>query len=194
MQTKAKSNSVITHAILDGKIEFSVKDAGKLTFDPDKVSAQNRARAMVHGFIQRISDGGALSRNPETGQPATPADKLARMQRIAEHLMSGSTEWALKAVVGEGVNVGLVLQAMIALGKARDVDHANELVSKLAAKREIPREEAIKLLAGAADIKVKMAEIRAAQAATKVSADDLLDGLDGEGEGEEPSASEDAPF
>lgn len=185
MQTKAKSNSIITHAILDGKIEFTVKDAGKIVFDPLKMSTQNQSRAMYHGCIQRISDGGALSRNPETGLAASPADKLARMQRIADHLMSGSTEWALKAVVGEGVNAGLVIQAMIQLTKARDVDHANELIDKLALKREIKRDEAIKLLASAADIKVKMAEIRAEQASSKVSADDLLDGLDEEGEGEE---------
>lgn len=196
MQTKAKSNSIITHAILDGKIEFTVKDAGKIIFDPLKMSVQNQSRAMYHGCIQRISDGGALSRNPETGLAASPADKLARMQRIAEHLMSGSTEWALKAVAGEGVNAGLVIQAMIQLTKARDVDHANELIDKLALKREIKRDEAVKLLAGATDIKVKMAEIRAAQAAVKVSAGDLLDGLDGldvDEEGEE-STDDEAPF
>ena len=62
MQTKAKANSTITHSMQDGKIEFRVLNAGSFSFDPDKVSAENRARAMIHGFVQRISDGGALSR------------------------------------------------------------------------------------------------------------------------------------
>jgi hypothetical protein len=189
MNDKRKSNSTITHKMVDGKIEFTVLGAGLLRFDPDRVSAANRARAMIHGFVQRISDGGAMSRNPETGLPATPADKLARMTRIAEHLMAGGDVWELKAAAGPGVSVGLVIQAMIALGKARDADHANELISKLASKREIERDAAVKLLAEAGDIKVKVAEIRAEQAAVKVNSDDLLDSLD-----DEPGEDEEAPF
>lgn len=189
MQEKAKSNSIITHRIIDGKVEFTVKGEQPFIVDPDKLSAQNRARAMIHGIIQRISDGGALSRNPENGQPATPADKRARMVRIADHLMSGTTEWALKAVVGEGVNVGLVIRAMIAMGKARDVDHANELIGKLAAKHGVERDAAVKMLADAGDIKAKMLELRAAEVKVTKTADDLLADLM-----DEEQADDEAPM
>lgn len=199
MQTKAKANSTITHSMQDGKIEFRVLNAGSFSFDPDKVSAENRARAMIHGFVQRISDGGALSRNPDTGLPATPADKMARMQRIADHLMSGATEWALRVAAAGQPDSGLTLMGIMrALGI--DLETAEARLAKMAAKLGVDRAACIKRLGEAPDVIKAIGEIKAERAAagTKVNAADLLAEMDDEDdeEGDEESddeADEDTP-
>lgn len=178
MQTKPKANSIITSAIIEGNIEFTVLNAGKIVFDPAKVSAENRARAMMHGFIQRISDGGALSRNPDTGLPATSADKLARMQRIADHLTSGATEWALKTAAPRD-DTGLVLMALMRVRKL-DVDGANALIERMMAKAELDRKAVIANVAKNPDIIRTIGDIKAERAAANTIAADLLAEMDEE--------------
>jgi hypothetical protein len=153
MQTKPKANSVVTHAIVDGKIVFTVKDAGTFTFDPNKASATNRARAIVHGFIQRIADGAAISRNPDNGQPATAADKMARMQRIADHYESGAEEWAMRAATGpRKPDAGLIVLAMTRTVAKGDADRANALIDGIATKRGIDRDAALAVWASVEDV------------------------------------------
>ena len=191
MQTKAKANSTITHSMQDGKIEFRVLNAGSFSFDPDKVSAENRARAMIHGFVQRSSDGGAQSRNPDTGLPATPADKMARMQRIADHLMSGATEWALRVAASQGVDAGLTLMGIMrALGI--DLETAEARLAKMAAKLGVDRAACIKRLGEAPDVIKAIGEIKAERAAagTKVNASDLLAEMDDEDEEDDEEDAE----
>jgi hypothetical protein len=190
MQTKAKANSTITHSMQDGKIEFRVLNAGSFTFDPDKVSAENRARAMIHGFVQRISDGGALSRNPDTGLPATPADKMARMQRIADHLMSGATEWALRVAASQPDSGLTLMGIMRALGI--DLETAEARLAKMAAKLGVDRAACIKRLGEAPDVIKAIGEIKAERAAagTKVNASDLLAEMDDEDEEDDEEDAE----
>lgn len=190
MQTKAKANSTITHSMQDGKIEFRVLNAGSFSFDPDKVSAENRARAMIHGFVQRISDGGALSRNPDTGLPATPADKMARMQRIADHLMSGATEWALRVAAAGQPDTGLTLMGIMRALKL-DLDATERFLAKLMIKWELDRTATIKRLGESPDVIQAIGDIKAERAAsqTKVNASSLLDEIDA---GEEEGADEES--
>lgn len=180
MQEKVKSNSVVTHSMQDGKIVFTVRDAGKLTFDPDKVSAENRARAMIHGFVQRISDGAALSRDTTTGLSATPEAKLARMQLIADHLQSGATEWALRVAAPREDDAGLRLQGIMR-GMGVDLDAAEKLVAGLATKRGIDRDAAIKIWAASDKVARAIVEIKAERTAKGATdADALLAEIDGE--------------
>ncbi len=196
MQEKAKSNSTITHKMVDGKIEFTVLGAGVLTFDPDKVSAENCARAMIHGFVQRISDRAAISRNPENGQPATPQDKLTRMQQMAEHLMSGAREWGLKAAAAPGMDAGLIVRAMLRAGLGATVEAVEGLLTKTQAKRSIDRTAALKLWAGTDKVIRAMAELKA-EAAPK-GAEDLLAEMmaeeEEEGEGQDEPGDDAAPL
>jgi hypothetical protein len=181
MQSKPKANSTITHRVFDRKVIFTVLGAGEFTFDPDKVSAENRSRAMYHGFIQRISDGGALSRNTETGKPATPEDKMARMKRIAEHLESGATEWALRAAppVKKGFDAGLVIEAMIrALAGCGTPEEAEAMLTRTVAKgKAADREGALKLWASSRQVSETMVLIEAERAArnSTLDSDDLLE-------------------
>lgn len=172
MQTKPKANSVVTHSMQDGKVVFNVLGAGSFAFDPDKASAENRARAMIHGFVQRISDGAARLRDTKTGASASAAEKLTMMQRIADHYMSGATEWRLTETSSgkRAIDAGLVIMAMTrALAGVKDVDAAERIFAQQVTLKKFPdRDSAIKAWAESrqvADaIKVILAE-RAAAAA-----------------------------
>lgn len=174
MQTTRKSNSTITHAVVEGKIEFTIIGAGKVVFDPAKVSATNRARFMTHGMIQRISDGGAIERADKDGNIRSAAEmarmRLERMTAIAEHYMSGSDEWNIRTAVPKGVDAGLVVRAIIRAGLAADVDAANGLIDRMAAKREIERAASLRIWADSDKVARAIAEIRAEAATTDADA------------------------
>jgi hypothetical protein len=179
MQTKPKSNSVVTHSMQDGNIVFDVLGAGKLVFDLNKVSAENRARAMIHGFVQRISDGAARLRNTETGQSATPGEKLAMMQRIADHLMSGTTEWNLRASAApKGPDAGLVIMAMVrALAGVPTAEAAEAVFAKqVELGKFASRDEAIAAWAKSRQVAdtIKLILAERAAAAANLDAEDML--------------------
>lgn len=131
MQTKPKSNAVITHEVAENVITFHVKQAGTVVFNLDAVSPANRKRAAIHGFIQRVSDGAAMSRNPETGQPAAPIDKMARMQAIVDHYQSGSPNWSMRRENRVGAEGGLLFRALMRLYPTKTPDELKAFITGL---------------------------------------------------------------
>jgi hypothetical protein len=120
--SKVKSNSTITHEWLhDGRIKFAVRGAGERVFDPRLASTECKHFAQMPGFTQRVSDGGALSRNPDTGLPATPQDKWAKMNRIMDHYESGATIWEMRAAARVQDDAALGVAAMIVVAAIRAV-------------------------------------------------------------------------
>lgn len=180
---KARAGSIISTQRMDGKLIFNVAGAGTLTLDPDKVSAENRSRAMYHGFEQRVRDAGALLRNPDNGATASPADKLASMARIVEHLMSGATEWTIKTGVGaKGDDTGLTIMALMRV-KGWGIDQANAQVDKIALAKGLERKDVLANLAKNPDIIRAVGEIKAERAAkSAIDAGDLLDEMGDEDE------------
>lgn len=136
MNTKAKSNSVITHDMDNNGINFHIAGMPTLSLWFDKVSGSNQKRAMIHGFVQRISDAAAISRNPETGKPATAQEKYDAMARLVNHYESGSTEWRIAGTGGGVARSSVLLDAMVQLYPARSRD---ELKTWLASKSKSER-------------------------------------------------------
>lgn len=172
MNTKAKSNSVITHSADEsGAITFDVLGVGKLHFNLSKVSTVNEQRAMIHGFIQRISDAAAISRDPETGEAATAQDKYDAMQRLVAHYESGTAEWSRRPVAGEGKSGGLLFKALCVMSaETKSADEIREWMgtktkAQLTALRNSPKVAAI------------IAELR--PVSIEVDADALMDELNG---------------
>jgi hypothetical protein len=185
---KARAGSIIQVTRMDGKLIFDVKGAGNLTLDPDKVSAENRSRAMYHGFEQRVRDAGALLRDTDNGKSATPADKLAAMARIVEHLMSGATEWAIKAAAGGGTDHGLTILALMRV-KAWDIDQASAQIEKIALAKGLERKDVLANLAKNPEIIRAVGDIKAERAAkSAVDASDLLDEMGDDAEDDEEDA------
>lgn len=176
MQSKQKSNSVVTHTHdADAQtITFTIRGEEPLVLDLQRISDEVAERAFIHGMVQRISDAAAISRDTVTGQPATPADKRARMAALIDHYMSGTVEWKLATTTSRGPNEGLTISAM------GDVFHklaeeCREMVRALAAIRGITEREALSVFAGSVEVAQRIAEIRAARAAEAgISADDIL--------------------
>lgn len=112
MNTKAKSNSVITHQVNGNNITFTVLGVGNLVFNTSKAHPDNHYQAQIHGFIQRISDAAAIPRDPETGESASAQDKFDAMQRLVDHYESGTPEWSRRPVAGEGKSGGLLFKAL----------------------------------------------------------------------------------
>lgn len=137
MQTKAKSNSVVTHSLSEGgALVFTVKDAGTLVFDFRKASAQCREQAERHGWIQRISDAAALSRDTATGKPAAASEKLAAMRKLVEHYETGTAAWRMAQSAGGvgALDKGLLVRALREIYPERTEEQLQAWVEKRTAQ------------------------------------------------------------
>ena len=113
MQSKRKSNSIVTHTLLPGNVlQFDVVGAGSFTFDPAGCTDETETRAALHGYIQKIVDRAAIGRDPETGMTASPQEKFDAMKECADRLAGGG-EW--NAVAAGGQSGGLLYRAVRAI-------------------------------------------------------------------------------
>lgn len=121
MQSKRKQNAVVGHTVNGSVITFTV---GTQSFEMDVARivdegehgtwakmSENGQFAVLHGFVQKVSDRAAIGRDPETGASATPEEKFAAMKECAERLMSGGP-WNAVATGGTGSTGGLLFRAM----------------------------------------------------------------------------------
>ena len=129
MQTKAKTNSVVTHALsADGtQIQFNVlgvthtaNEAGALTaipgarplvVDMNRLADAVRVRAAIHGMIQRVSDAAAIARTKENNYTVSAQERYDAMAELVEHYMTGTDQWRLRASERTSRD-GLLLQAL----------------------------------------------------------------------------------
>lgn len=173
METK-KASAVITTALsaTNDAVTFTVKDAGELTLELARISDANKARAMLHGFVQRISDAAALSRNPETGKPASAQDKFDAMRILIEHYHSGTGEWTRTRAAGPKYSNGLLGECLKRLYPDKTAERIAEYLDGLKPSQRT------QLLAS--DKIRPIAEAIRAEAAKemKVDADALLAGLE----------------
>ena len=138
MQTKAKSNSVITHELKGSTIVFTVTGVASLELDMGKVASSIYERAAIHGLIQRISDAAAISRNTETGLPADPTDKYEAMKVLVEHYNSGAEEWRItKSSTGSGENGGLLKKCLLKLFPEKGEERVTEYLKTLSRKDKL---------------------------------------------------------
>jgi hypothetical protein len=148
-----------------------------ILFNPGLASLVNRKVAELKGWKARLEDAAAVSADVATGKTDT-AEKYRAIKELVDFYELGGEEWTrkvAKVVKQTGPDVGLLIRAMVRLGKARDVDHANRRVDGLVVRQGCTREEALALLWGAGDIAKEVAVIRAEDAPKpKVNADDLL--------------------
>lgn len=179
MVTESKrQNAVVTVSYdADGKMRIDVHGYKVLTFDKTKASQKCRFEAEDHGWEQRLRDAAAISRDEETGLPASPADKGARVERLIEHYESGSEEWAL--VGGGGGGRSITVEA-IARVKGMTYEEAEAEVEKFA-KGEAYKGDTKKALAFLRKGKRVMEAMEAIRAERlpkpAIDADEALDGL-----------------
>lgn len=182
MQTKAKSNSIVTSEYEEGVITFRIRGAASpILFHLDRVSEANRRRAEVHGWVQRIVDSAAVGMTDADGAiipaPERDAMKYAAMVKVRDHYESGTEDWARRAVAGERETGGMTLRAVAAVSGVT-VDVMRERVKAMAEKRGVTERVYLNSVAGSAAVQAKIAEFRAASPSA-IDADALLDELTG---------------
>lgn len=187
MQTKPKSNSVITHAVsADGKrVVFTVLGHGDVELDLTKVSAECMQQAAIHGWIQRISDAAAIERADKDGNIIPTAEltriKYERMNDLCTHYESGTTEWKRN---GGGDGSGARSLTILAIARVKEVDYARaeEMVGRHAEMHtKGDRKKALALLRKSAKVQAAMQEIRderASRAASDVDVDAMLNEME----------------
>lgn len=175
MQTKPKSNSVVTHerpADRPTVIIFKVKDAGEFELDFDKISPAVKARACIHGLVQRISDAAAIGRDPATGKPVAdaPALKLGNMRRLADHYMSGSDDWSPAREASTGPGLDRLILAAVCEATGKTDAEVRLMVSEGSAKHAIAAKVYLESLAGAAKVRPIYERVKAEQASALAKA------------------------
>lgn len=82
----------------NGLVLFKFDGLATVTFDSQKVSAENEQNALAHGWLARIGDGAALSRKQKDGTVVTITEAMRRDEVLAlvAHYESGTTEWNIK--------------------------------------------------------------------------------------------------
>lgn len=176
---KAKSNSVITTDITEGKLTLTVLGAGVITFDPEKASRECNAYAALHGWKQRLADAAAMDRDEDTGAPASVSDKYNAVKDLAEYYMSGAVDWKRTGKGGGGKSITI---AAIARVKGIGYAEAETYVDAYAARNyEGDRAECLAFLRTGARVMQAMSDIRAERAGKpKVDADNALEDLKAE--------------
>ena len=192
MNETKKRNAGIKFAMEDGKhVWTGVGESGliRIAVKADELSAEIRHRLMNYG-LRVIGDRmTALERDPETGESATIAQKLDRVQRRMDALMAG--EWEIrKSAAPKADDPGLLAKAIIrALGLA-DEAALEKLLSNTERKRGVDRTGALKVWQDTKEVKAAKLEIQRerALAQTSVSAADMMAEMMGDEEADE------APF
>lgn len=168
METKAKSNSVITTEVDGSRITFNVQGAGSLELDMEVCSESVLNRATVHGLKQRISDAAALARDTKTGRSATPAEKFAAMQELVLHYMSGTSEWSTRRE-GAGSQGGILLQALCAMRPDKSADDVRAFLQGISKSDQVRLLNSEKVRPFADVVREKMGQ--------GIDADEMLSGL-----------------
>lgn len=173
-----KRNAVVSAVIDAGILTITVPDVGVLTIDPASLSPEVRAYAVLHGMKQRIVDAAAIARDESTGLPATPADKFAAMKELADHYLSGASEWSPTRSGERAESGGLVLRALAKI-QGLPLDEMRTIVAAKAEKRGISLKAYYKTIADAPAVAAIISELRAAGAKVE-DAEKLMGDLMGE--------------
>lgn len=110
-----KANSVIETVVNGDKLTLKFSNGAEIFVDPAALSESIKEAAMIHGFKQKLCDAAAMSRDPETGKPATVEQKFAAVKEVYDRLFSG--EW--NATREGGQSGGLLYRAMCKLYEGR---------------------------------------------------------------------------
>lgn len=146
-------------------ITLAFSDGRTLTIDAATLSPDIQEAAIMHGLKQKLVDGAAIARNPDTGRSATIDDKYNAVKEILDRISGENGTW--NKVRGDGTGAsggGLLLSALMRLtGKSKTAIEeflAGKSKEEKAALRDNEKVAAI------------MAELRAAK--NKINSDDLL--------------------
>jgi hypothetical protein len=170
---KPKANSVVS-TLLDGRtLVFSVKHGEEVLttrLDISKLHASICEKALIHGLKQRVSDRAAIPFDAKTGKYASPLEKFQAMDGLVQHLNSGTEQWDMARVAGDGIGRSYLLNALCEL-------YATRTREDLAAWLKTLTDAQRKALELNDRVKPKI-EAQRARVVQDIDTDDLLSGLE----------------
>ena len=103
----------------------------KLSITASQLQQSIMEYAIFHGLKQKLVDAAAISRNPETGRPATVEDKYQAVKTVYDRLLAGAWNATRE---GGGATGGLLLQALCRMYAGRKT--AEDIKAFLAEKSD----------------------------------------------------------
>lgn len=183
MQTKPKANSIVTTRFDadEQALHFMVRGTpSPIVLRLTDIHPDVMKRAALHGLVQRITDGAAVSMTDATGAiiPAAERDamKYRAMVSLRDHYASGTADWNRKGASGEREAGGLVLRALAAV-QGVDIPTMAARVKARAEKLGITERKFLNHMATSKDVANKMLELRGPAA---FDADEALSELAGD--------------
>jgi hypothetical protein len=162
----------ITADIFGNVLTLTFSDGRVLTLDAATLTDEIRQAAMMHGLKQKLVDGAAIARNPETGRSATLDDKFNAVKEIYERITDPAAPAWNKGRSGSGDGEGntLLLRALCKMsGKTPAV---------MAALLESKTKEEKKALRANPKVAAVIAELQAERLAQQgIDGEALLDEL-----------------
>ena len=133
---ETKRNATITATINNElgqrtSLVLSFANGAQLVLHPDELTGDITFAAIMHGLKQKLVDAAAISRNPETGRPATVEDKYQAVKTVYDRLLAGAWNATRE---GGGATGGLLLQALVRMYAGRKT--VDELRAFLADKTD----------------------------------------------------------
>lgn len=95
-----------------GGVTLKFSNGEELTLTTQSLSNEILWQAAAHGLKQKLVDAAAISRNTDTGQSATVADKFEAVKEVYDRLLAG--EWNKRRGDGEGSG-SLLLRALLVM-------------------------------------------------------------------------------
>lgn len=111
-----KRNATITATIIDNTLALTFANGETLTMRGDALTSDVQQYALMHGLKQKLVDAAAISRNTETGRPATVEDKYQAVKTVYDRLLAGAWNATRE---GGGATGGLLLQALVRMYAGR---------------------------------------------------------------------------
>ena len=125
--------SAIAATITDaGTLLLAFANGRELSIDPSQLSEPIRAAATLHGLKQKLVDAAAISRNTETGRPATIDDKYQAVKTVFDRITSPDGTWNAVREGGTGTTGGLLLRALCRMYEGKKTK--DELIEYLSTK------------------------------------------------------------
>lgn len=140
-----RRNAVLRIDIQNDVLTMQWVDGVSSTLDVSKLSDEVRRAALENGLRQKLADGAAMSRNPETGRSATVTEKRARVDAIAQNLRDGN--WTAPARGGSSSGTSareLLIAALCRMNPTKTADVIRTAISaktlaEVAAMAAVPR-------------------------------------------------------
>lgn len=124
--TAAVEDGMFTLSLPYGSLSLECSNGQVAAIRLHSLTPEILAQAALHGLKQKLVDAAAISRNPDTGKPASPDDKWAAVMEVYERITSPGGTWNKTREGGAGGSGGLLFRALVRMYPAKTPDALRE--------------------------------------------------------------------